>query len=93
VKKPPSPAATKGTSGSPRAETPKKNLNPSSPQSYKMGMADRVPTGGDLAQPRVGKMPKSPLRVADSQAKDPDFIKARFHIGRFLMAVMNTEAE
>jgi hypothetical protein len=32
-------------------------------------------------------------RVADSLAKDPDFIKAEFHIGRFETAAVNTEAE
>jgi hypothetical protein len=33
------------------------------------------------------------LPVADSLAKDPDFIKAGFHIGRFVTAAVNTEAE
>jgi hypothetical protein len=32
-------------------------------------------------------------RVADFLAEDPDFIKARFHFGRFVTAAVNTEAE
>jgi hypothetical protein len=49
--------------------------------------------GGDSARPRVEKTPQSSPRVTDSLAKDPDFIKAGCHIGRYTPAAVNTEAE
>jgi hypothetical protein len=31
--------------------------------------------------------------VAETLANDPDFIQARFHIGRFITAVVDTQAD
>jgi hypothetical protein len=58
-----------------------------------MGEARGVPTRGDLAQPQVKKTPQSSLQVTDSLAKDPDFIKVECHIGKYITAMVNTEAE
>jgi hypothetical protein len=38
-------------------------------------------------------MPQSSPHFTDSHAKDPDFIRARLHIGRFVTTAVNTEAE
>jgi hypothetical protein len=93
VKKPLSPAGTDATSGSDSFGIPKKKTTPLSPQSHGLGADGGVPTRGDSSQPRGENLPQSSLRVADSLAKDLDFIKAGFHIGRFVTAAVNTEAE
>jgi hypothetical protein len=38
-------------------------------------------------------MPQLSSRVDDSLAKDPSFIKVECHIGKFIMAAVNTKAE
>jgi hypothetical protein len=93
AKKLPSPATTGATSDSDPVGIPKKKTTPPSPQSHGLGTAGGVPTGGDSAQPRGENPPQSSPRVADSLAKDLDFMKAGFHIGRFVTAAVNTEAE
>ena len=93
MNKPSSPAATEGTPGSNRENTPKKSSPSPSPQSFGLGTAGGVPFGGDSARPRVEKTPQSSPRVANSLAKDPDFIKVGCHIGKYIMVAVNTEAE
>jgi hypothetical protein len=42
--------------------------------------------------PRVEQMPQLSPRVTDFLAKDPDFIKARFRIGKFIIDAVNIQA-
>jgi hypothetical protein len=60
---------------------------------HRLCAAGEAPTIGDLAKPHVEYSPQSIPWVADSLAKDPDFIMVGFHIGRFVTAVVNTKAE
>jgi hypothetical protein len=43
--------------------------------------------------PRLKKQPRQYSRVAESLWDNPDFIQARFHIGRYVTASVNFEAE
>jgi hypothetical protein len=81
------------TSGSKPVESPKKKIVPLSPQSHGLGIAGRVPSGGDSARPQALNSPQSLPRVVESLTKDLDFIKVGFHIGRFMTVVVNTKAE
>jgi hypothetical protein len=90
VKKPPSPTATEETPGTNREKTSKESLPSPSPQMQGLGAAADSPAEDGLAVLRVKKVPQSSARVADSLAKDPDFIKVRSHIGKFITAAVNT---
>jgi hypothetical protein len=46
-----------------------------------------------MSVPRSDKQPRQYLRVAESLIDNPEFIKVRFHIGRFVMAIVDTEAD
>jgi hypothetical protein len=43
--------------------------------------------------PRVGKSMRTYSQVEESLANDLEFIKARFHIGRFITTVVDTEED
>jgi hypothetical protein len=81
-----------GASLSPKpTESPKGP--PPSPRSPGLRSAGGVPLSGDSAQPQLeGSFQRIP-RVNETLAKDPDFIKAGFHIGRFITTAVNTEAD
>jgi hypothetical protein len=51
-----------------------------------------VPAGVTRIGPGRVDAQSSPC-LTDSLAKDPDFIKVGFHIGRFVTAAVNTEAK
>jgi hypothetical protein len=99
----PSQAKAPGTSGTRKSakaalgptssKSRKKKMAPLSPQMHKLNIASGAPGPSDSASPSVESLPRVFSRVADSLEKDPDFIKTGFHIGRFLTAAVNTEAE
>jgi hypothetical protein len=89
TEKPPSPSGAE-SSPSP-AESAKKLASPS-PQPHGFGAAGGAPGKGESTQHNVETPLQTSLRVADSLPKDPDFIKARFHIGRFVTVAVNTKA-
>jgi hypothetical protein len=68
-------------------------MTPPSPQSQGLGSIGKVPLSGDITQPSPEDSPQQIPCVADSLSKDPDFIKVRFHIGRFITAAVNTKEE
>jgi hypothetical protein len=70
------------------AESPKNT--PQSPRSHGLSSAGEAPLGGDFAQSQSESLPRQTPLVAETLAKDPDFIKAEFHIDRFITAVVDT---
>jgi hypothetical protein len=58
-----------------------------------IGSTGKDPIGGDCAQPQPESLPWWTPLVAETLANDPDFIQAEFHIGRFITAVVDTEAD
>jgi hypothetical protein len=60
---------------------------------HELNIASGAPGPSDSASPNVESLPQVFSRVADSLEKDPNFIKTGFHIGQFLTAAVNTEAE
>jgi hypothetical protein len=83
----------RGNRGHNWQKTPKKSLASLSPQLHGLGATGRVPNGGNLAQPRVEKMPQSFLQVVDSLANDPDFMKVGCHIGNYITVTVNTKVK
>jgi hypothetical protein len=73
------------------AESPK--TTPPSPWSYILSFAGGVPLGGDSIRPQPKDIPQCSPRIAETLAKEPKFIKVIFHIGRFIMVVVDTEAD
>jgi hypothetical protein len=47
----------------------------------------------DLMQSKVEEIPRSSPQVDSPLSQDPDFIKAGFHLGKYITTVMNTEVE
>jgi hypothetical protein len=73
------------------AEFPK--VTSSSPQPQGPGSSGEAPIGGDSTE-MLEEIPlKWALWVADTLAKDPDFIKAGFHVGGFITTAVDTEKE
>jgi type IV secretory pathway VirB10-like protein len=87
------PSATSASSSSKLVQSTRKKTTPLIPQSHGLGVSGGVPSGGYSARPQAENPPQSLQRVAKSLAKDLDFIKAGFHIRRFVTAALNTEAE
>jgi hypothetical protein len=77
--------------GSRLAKSPKKT--PPSLKSPGLGSVGGVPPSGDSAWPQPEGSPQWIPQVTKSLAKDLDFIKVGFHIGRFITVAVNTEAE
>jgi hypothetical protein len=46
-----------------------------------------------LAQPQLESIPGQTPLVVENLANDLDFIKAEFHIGRFITTMVDTEAD
>jgi hypothetical protein len=85
----PNPSAT-GAPPSPRpAESPK--TTPLSPQSHGLSSTNGVSLSGNSAQPQAEGSPQRIPQVAETLAKDPDFIKVGFLIGGFITTMVNTE--
>jgi hypothetical protein len=72
-------------------ESPK--MTPPSPQSQGLGSAGKFPYGDDSAQIPPEDPPQWPPCIADTLSKVSDFVKARFHIRRFITTAVNTEEE
>jgi hypothetical protein len=67
--------------------------SPQSPNSFGLRAHGGPQTGEGSSVPRPEKQPRQYLHVAESLWFNPDFIQAEFHIGRYVTASMNTEAE
>jgi hypothetical protein len=79
-----------GAPRSPRpAVYPKNSLL--SPCSYGLGATTGFPLGGDSSMPRSENPSRQYSWVAESLANDLEFIKARFHIGRFITVAVDTK--
>jgi hypothetical protein len=64
-----------------------------SPQSHGLGALGRPQLGEGSFVPCSGKQPRQYSCVAESLWDNLDFIQAEFHIGRYITASVNTEAE
>jgi hypothetical protein len=73
------------------AEQPK--MPPPSPQSHGLGAPGGSQNGEGSSIPQSRKQPQPFSYVAESQWDNLDFIQAGFHIGRYVIASMNFEAE
>jgi hypothetical protein len=80
-------------SASPKPTKSPKRTPPPSPKSHGLSAAGGVPLGGDSTQPQTEDSPQPILHVAETLAKDPDIIKVRFDIGRFITVAVNIEEE
>jgi hypothetical protein len=69
------------------------NTTPPSPRCHGLGSTGEGPIGGDLAQPQLESIPGQTPLVVENLANDLDFIKAEFHISRFITTVVDTEAD
>jgi hypothetical protein len=87
----PSPNPFETPQSSEPAESPK--TTPPSTRSHGLGSAGEAPIGGDFAQPQLENLPRRTPLVAKTLAKDLDFIKTGFHIGRFITTAVDTEAD
>jgi hypothetical protein len=87
----PSPSPTGASSSSKMAKSPK--TSPPSPQSYGLGSVGGYPLGCDSSVPCPEKQPWQYSRIAESLANNPEFIKAGFHIDRFITTAVDTEAD
>jgi hypothetical protein len=85
----PSPSATKVSQGPRPAEFPRTTL--SSPMSQGLGSTGEVPLSGDATHASPEDSPQRIPHIADTLSKDPGFIKDKFHIGRFITVMVNTE--
>jgi hypothetical protein len=70
---------------------PKASLQ--SPKSFGLRPPSGCQPSEGLSVPRSRKQPHQYSCVAESLWDNPDFIQAGFHIGRYVIASMNTEAE
>jgi hypothetical protein len=78
------------TSPSPKpTESPK--TTPPSPWSHGVSSTGRASFGDDPARPQLEDLPQRSPQVAKTVAKDPDFIKVGFHIGRFITTAVDIE--
>jgi hypothetical protein len=66
---------------------------PPSPRSHGLGFAGEAPLGGGSAQPQLESLPRRTPLIAKILLKDPDFIKAGFHIGKFIIVAVDTEVD
>jgi hypothetical protein len=67
--------------------------SPLSPSSNGLASVGGFPLGGDSSRPHSKKPPWQYSRVAESLANDPEFIKARIRIDRFITTVVDTKAD
>jgi hypothetical protein len=77
-----------------RQETPKSpKTTPPNPQSYGLGAVGGVHLGEDSSIPSSRRQQRIYSQVAESLWDNLEFVQAGFHIGRYITAVVNTEAE
>jgi hypothetical protein len=73
------------------AELPE--ASPPNPQSYGLGAPSGPRLDEGSSAPESRKQPLQYLCVAETIWDNLDFIQAKFHIGRYISAALNTEAE
>jgi hypothetical protein len=73
------------------AESPK--VSPPSPPSRRLGSAGGFQLSGDSSRSQPENQPRQYSRVAKFLAKDLEFIKVGFHIGRFITTMVDIEAD
>jgi hypothetical protein len=79
---------------SPRPESfEQPEIPPLSPWCYELGAPGGSQNGEGSTMPRSRKQPRPFSHVAESLWDNPYFIQARFHIGRYVIASVNSEAE
>jgi hypothetical protein len=78
------------SSGLETVESPK--TSPPCTQSYGLGSASGHETGEGPFMPQSEKPLQQHSRVAESLWDNPEFIRAGFHIERFIMAAVDIEA-
>jgi hypothetical protein len=66
---------------------------PPSPWSYGLGAPDGLHTGEGSSVPSFGTQPRLFSLVAESLWDNLDFIQTRFHIARYVTAVVDSEVE
>jgi hypothetical protein len=85
----PSPSPVGTAFGSRTTESPKTSTPIS--RSYGLGSSSGYPLGGDSSVPHPKRQPRQYSWVVESLADNPAFIKAEFHISRFVTAAIDTE--
>jgi hypothetical protein len=79
---------------SPRTEPTKHpEASSQSHKSFGLGAPGEHQPGEGSSMPRFGKQPRQYSCVTESLWDNQDFIQAKFHIGRYVTAFMNTEAK
>jgi hypothetical protein len=73
------------------AESPK--TTPPNNPCHGISSTGEYPIGGNSAQPQPKSLPRRTPLVAKTLGNDPDFIQASFNIGRFITAMVDTEAD
>jgi hypothetical protein len=89
----PNPSPANATQSPNLSESLKEKTPPSSPQSHVLGTTGGAPSQGNFNRPGTETPPQMFLWVANSLPKDLNFIKAGFHIGRFVTTAVDNEAE
>jgi hypothetical protein len=79
------------SSGTKPVESPK--ASPPIPRSYGIGYAGGHQTGEGSSVPQYEKPPQQHSRVIESLWDNSEFIQAGFHVGWFVMVVVDTEAD
>jgi putative lipoic acid-binding regulatory protein len=69
------------------------DASPISPMLYGLGAHGEPQPGEGSSVPRLEEQPRQYLRVAESMWDNPNFIQARFHVGRYVSASVNAQAE
>jgi hypothetical protein len=87
----PSSSPVGASSSSKPTESPK--TSPPSPQSHGLRSAGEYPLGGNSFIPHLEKQPRQYSWVDESLTDNPEFVKARFHIGRFITVVVGIKAD
>jgi hypothetical protein len=87
----PGPSLMENLQGSELAESPR-TTRPNNP-CHGIGSTGEDPIGGDSAQPQPKSLPQQTPLVPETLANNPNFIQAGFHIGRFITAVVDNEAD
>jgi hypothetical protein len=89
--------ASMGHDAAPQFPCPKPTehpkASPENPESFGLGAPGGRQSGEGSSVPRSKKQPCQYSRIVESLWDNPDFIQARFHIGRYISASVNTEAE
>jgi hypothetical protein len=69
------------------------HTTPTNSQSFVLGSVGDPSHGGESSVPRSGKSAQRYSQVEEPLTKDPEFVKAGFHIGRFITTIVDTEKD